>query len=48
MNPTREFVIEHAYKAEKFIDRFKEFTKKKNFESCIGPWQRSCKVWRLS
>jgi len=33
MNPSREFVIEHADKAEKFLKTFKEYADEKKFES---------------
>ena len=33
MNPSREFVIEHADKAVKFLKKFKEYADKKKFES---------------
>ena len=31
MNPSCEFVIEHAYKYEKFVDNFRELAQEKNF-----------------
>ena len=35
LNPAREFVIEHADKCEKFLERFRKLAKEKNFEQRI-------------
>ena len=33
LNPSREFVVEQADKAEKFIKKFKEFVEEKKFDT---------------
>jgi len=43
LNPAREFVLEHADKVERFIEKFKELTKEKTLSVELRLWRKIAK-----